>query len=211
MLQTNFKANKQLAETDRVVQTLELTEAREQGLYGSYVAEQNRLIGGSFYDPDEVELLSGPPAPKAFRPLEDFTYGESVINGGFYTEELDDTCDLSVWYFRQIDDLREMCHLLVKAYNQGHPIYVQDLLQIKLWAADLDTRAEMCGWQLDPFFDGERNMEVVPKTAYERICNDLAELTKVVKRAAKIRVEAHKRTVYLRRIGYLVKEKEVTN
>lgn len=172
---------------------IEREEARERGFFGAMVATQNRLIAGSFYDPDEVELLSGPRPDKAFRPIETFTDADNVLGAGVEEEDKVDH-GLTRWYFSQIDYLRELCHLLVKAYNQGHQLYVRDLLQVKLWAADLDTRAEMCGWD---FSEGR-------PTAFERICSDIEPLQKTVVRAFKIRREKRDRAVYLQRIRSMV-------
>lgn len=209
---------------------IEKDEAREMGFIGAAIAEQNRLVTSlidtSNIDLDEIELLSGPPAPKVYRQMDEFDIEDSInlVHGDEYGAVLsykqdkeqphltDDRIltpeqnELYNWYTYRVMDLLALCDLLMKGYyRSSNGLLVKEALEIKIKAADLDNRMEFQGM---PFTANT-------PTTYELLCKygKMQKIEKAVRDSCHMRVlrhEVEQRAAYLQRIGYLVEEKEVT-
>jgi len=170
-----------MANKDSVLAELEAKERSEQGSMNLMLSKQSQIADAMGLEDQDYERLQGPKSPFRFLELDDFAAEAD--------KEIDERKSLKDWYFSNIDAYRSLLQSARKAAKKGHPLFLRDLVQVKLQLAKLDNMAEDAGWD---FF-------AYPKTAYERLHKEFKlcdELTVEHRRVA-IQHEHNARAAYL--------------
>jgi len=172
---------------------LELQEQHEAAEVASMFATLQPHVDAYLLDQDNAdsfESLKGPVESKIWVDIEDVPAEQE--------EEEVNWKALKAWYFKNIDDLRSLLQAVRRNAKKGYPLYVRDLVSVKLQLAKLDSMAEDAGW----------DFILHPTTAYERLAHEfeLAEPLTVEYRACAIAKEKATRAAYLISVGIRVKE-----